>query len=270
MAITCLQGCFSDGNQMPADEEDTLSNVFTDSVEITLEEEIYEEESTDSHLDDEFVDFLFTFIHSKRLLKERIIMPLIHIDTASVVHRKEELDAENQFVFLKGDFFTMLYSSVEEIDRLKNERDSIVYLDHIRMEQNIIQSYEFQHRQIGWTLVSMRDITYEQSAYMNFIPFYNHFVSDSTYQQQCIAQPLYIKVPDPEDENEIIEGTIDADQWYAFGAELPTGELTNIRCGQHYNGHRMVLVKSGVGYGLQEIYTFEITPKDWRLVSFEH
>ena len=104
----------------------------------------------------------------------------------------------------------------------------------------------------------------------DFLSFYARFCSDSIFQSQSIADPLHISLQDSEDEDEIINGIIDADQWQTFCPEVPSGIISNIRKGQTYGGHRIVMRKSGLSNGLQEIFTFNKERTGWRLTRYEN
>lgn len=269
-AVLYLGACA--GRQTGNEESDLDSTleVVEDKDSLDLVEEIYEEESEDVNLDSSFVDYLFTFIHSHRLQKERVLMPLIDINREGIVKRLEDFDCEKEFDFLRGDYFTLFYANSEEMERLKDVADSIVYVDHILLQDSIVHSYEFQRREIGWTLVARRDVSFQEAKYGTFMNFYAHFTADSVYQKQRLANVIRFTTSDPDDENECIEGTIDNEQWGTLEAELPASELTNIRNGQHYTNHRMVMLKCEVGSGQQEIFTFDHAGHDWRLISYEN
>lgn len=269
-AVVSLCACMGNQTGEESDEVDSLLLQIEQPDELDLEEEIYEEESEDANLDSSFVDYLFTFIHSRRLQKERVLMPLIDIDLKGIVQRLEEFDCETEFDFLRGDYFTLFYANAEEMERLKDTADSIVYVDNILLKDSVVRSYEFQLREPGWTLVSRRLLSFQQATYGNFMNFYSRFATDSVYQHQRLANIIRFTTSDPDDENESIEGIIDADQWSTLDAELPSTELTNIRNGQLYTKHRMVILKCGVNSGNQELFTFDHAGHDWRLISYEN
>lgn len=269
-AVVSLCACMGHQKGEESDEVDSLLLQNEQPDEMDLEEKIYEEESEDVNLDNSFVDYLFTFIHSRRLQKQRVLMPLIDIDLKGIVERREEFDCESEFEFLKGDYFTLFYANAEEMERLKDTADSIVYVDNILLKDSVVRSYEFQRREPGWTLVSRRTLSFQQANYGSFMNFYNRFTTDSIYQHQRLANIIRFTTSDPDDENESIEGIIEADQWGTLDAELPGTELTNIRNGQHYTNQRMVILKCGVASGNQELFTFDHAGNDWRLISYEN
>lgn len=270
LAVLSLCSCLGQRTDNEEGEADTLMVEPEGNPALTLEEEIYEEESEDENLDNEFVDYLFSFIHSPRLQKDRVLMPLIDINIKGVVDRMENFDCEGEFAFLQGDVFTLFYANREEMEKLKDAEDSIMYVDNILLADTIVRSYEFQKREKGWMLVCRRALTFKKATYGSFMNFYARFTADSVYQNQRLANVIRFTTSDPDDENESIEGTIDAEQWGTLDAELPSLQLTNIRNGQLYTNHRMVMVKCEVGSGQQEIFTFDHAGHDWRLISYEN
>ena len=81
---------------------------------------------------------------------------------------------------------------------------------------------------------------------------------------------MRVVLQDPDDEEESIDGIISADQWQTFCPEVPGGIISNIRKGQHYGGQRIVLRKSGLSNGLQEVFTFTKERTGWRLSRYEN
>ena len=53
-------------------------------------------------------------------------------------------------------------------------------------------------------------------------------------------------------------------------AEVPGGIISNIRKSQYYGPHRVVLRKSGMSDGMQEIFTFTRERDAWRLTRYEN
>ena len=78
-----------------------------------------------------------------------------------------------------------------------------------------------------------------------------------------------ISVFDPE-EDDYIEGTIDARQWRSFCPEVPSTVVTNVIYGQVYRPDHMVLQKCGSASGMQELFTFQRERGGWRLTSYEN
>ena len=273
IAIITLLSCR--GKETPSSDPFPEEEEMEDSL--TLQEEVEEElvlrEEDNPQLDGVFNDFLFAYLHSRILRKERTAMPLRleHADRPTEV--LDEFDAEFEFSFLSGEYFTTLYGNASQMqaeDDEELEEDSIVSLQRINLNDGTIRNFLFQRENGRWQLDAIREATFADDALSDFLTFYARFCTDSLFQKQSIANPLHIVVQDPDDEEANIDGIIDADQWQTFCSEVPSGIISNIRKGQHYGGHRLVMRKSGLSNGLQEIFTFAKERAGWRLMKYEY
>lgn len=236
--------------------QDTLSPV---------EEEI---EEAEDRLDGSFDDFLFAFTHSTKLFYQRIKYPLV---LESADGEQVEVSTRNfhrEFQFMENDFFTVMYGDASQIEEV--QVDSVVQVERINLDNREVRVYSFSRIGGKWKLVSMRDTDFMSLGIGNFLDFYSAFSSDTLFQRQHIAQPLQISILDPEDDDEFIEGTIDADQWSSFCPDVPSGIITNIRYGQEYGAYKIVMEKCGSSNGLQELFTFQKYGDSWKLVSYEN
>ncbi|MBO4549433.1 MAG: DUF4348 domain-containing protein, partial [Bacteroidaceae bacterium] len=185
----------------------------------------------------------------------------------------EEFDPEFEFGFLSGEYFTTLYGNARQMlaeDDEEMEEDSIVSLQRINLSDGTIRNFEFLREEGRWQLETIRERTFDEDDLSDFLSFYARFCADSIFQSQSIANPLHIVLQDPDDEEQSIDGIIDADQWQTFSPEVPSGIISNIRKGQHYGGQRIVLRKSGLSNGLQEVFTFTKERGNWRLTRYEN
>ena len=255
------------------DEEQELS-IQGDSEETTEEEEeLGISEEVTPALDGVFNDFLFAYLHSRKLRRERTAKPLRLEHSMRPVEMLEEFDPEFEFGFLSGEYFTTLYGNVGQMqaeDDDEQEEDSIVNLQRINLNDGTIRNFQFLREQGRWQLDAIREATFEDDDLYDFLIFYAHFSSDSLFQIQSIADPLHIVIQDTEDEEGSIDGIIDADQWQTFCSEVPGGIISNIRKGQSYGQNKMLLRKSGLANGLQEVFTFTKERAGWRLTRYEN
>ena len=86
-----------------------------------------------------------------------------------------------------------------------------------------------------------------------------------------MADPLPFVVPDPDDEFQILETTIQKAQWFTFQPNLPTGHLTNINYGQRLdrNSQTRVIEMRGFGNGFSNTLYFRCRNGKWKLTRFE-
>ena len=269
-----LLSCGGNTSQSNQEEVDLLlvDSIPTDTL-MKEEEELGLNEENSPALDGVFNDFLFAYLHSHTLRQERTTNPLPLEHTERPTELLEDFDPEFEFSFLSGEYFTTLYGNVSQMyaeDDQELEEDSIVSLQRINLNDGTIRNFCFLREEGHWKLDAIREATFKDDDLSDFLNFYARFCSDSIFQSESIADPLRISIQDSEDEDGSINGIIDADQWQTFCSEVPCGIISNIRKGQSYGGHRIVLRKSGLSNGLQEVFTFTKERGNWRLTKYEN
>ncbi|MBQ8454663.1 MAG: DUF4348 domain-containing protein [Bacteroidaceae bacterium] len=274
IVVTMLLSCGGKGGDTSQDEVDLL---LTDSIPVdTLaqeEEELSITEENTPQFDGIFNDFLFAYLHSRTLRQERTTRPLPLEHSQRPTELLEDFNPEFELSFLTGEYFTTLYGGASQMqaeDDEELEEDSVVSLQRINLNDGTIRNYRFLREEGRWQLAAIREETFDDDDLSDFLGFYARFCSDSIFQSQSIADPLHISIQESEDEDETINGIIDADQWQTFCPEVPSGIICNIRKGQSYSGHRIVMRKSGLSNGLQEIFTFSKERNGWKLIRYEN
>jgi len=273
--VATFISCGGERNDSSHEEQVQL---LTDSLPAdTLTQEEEEElsicEESTQAIDGIFNDFLFAYLHNRSLRRERTACPLLLEHPGRQAEMLEQFDPEFEFGFLFGEYFTTLYGNVQQMqaeDDNELEEDSIVSLQRINLNDGTIRNFQFLREKGRWKLTAIREATFQDDDLNDFLCFYANFCTDSLFQAQTIANPLRIVLQDPEDDEGYIDGTIDADQWQSFCPEVPSGIISNIRKGQNYGGHRIVLRKSGLSNGLQEVFTFTKEKGNWRLTRYEN
>ena len=261
--------------------EPTTSDFFPEEEELNdslpfieeVEEELGISEESTPQLDGLFNDFLFAYLHSHSLRQKRTANPLRLEHSEPPAEMLEQFDPEFEFSFLSGEYLTTLYGNAQQMqaeDEVELE-DSLVSLQRINLNDGTIRNFQFVREEGQWRLEAIREETFaDNDDLSDFLNFYARFCSDSIFQAQSIADPLRISIQDSEDEEGSINGIIDADQWQIFCPEMPSGIISNIRKGQSYSGRRMLLRKSGLSNGLQEVFTFTKERGNWRLTRYEN
>ena len=272
--VACLLSCGSNSNK-----EQEAANLMQEASETPIDTLVQEEEELSllpeesPALDGVFNDFLFAYLHSRTLRQERTANPLRLEHSARPAEAIEDFNPEFELSFLSGEYFTTLYGNASQMraeDDQELEEDSVVSLQRINLNDGTIRNFQFLREEGHWRLEAIREATFEDDDLGEFLDFYAQFCTDSVFQSQSIADPLHIVIQDSEDEEGSINGIIDADQWQTFCPEVPSGIISNIRKGQSYGGHRIVLRKSGLSNGLQEVFTFTKERGNWRLTRYEN
>ena len=257
------------GNEQEVEIED---NVPFDTL-LQEDEELGLNEESATAFDGVFNDFLFAYLHSRRFRIERTAHPLLLEHTTRPTELLEDFDPEFELSFLSGEYFTTLYGNASQMyaeDDEEIEEDSIVRLQRINLNDGTIRNFQFQREEGHWQLAAIREETFEDDDLSDFLSFYARFCNDSLFQMQSVADPLHVVIQDSENGEGSIVGIIDADQWQSFCPEVPSGIISNIRKGQNYGQNRIVLRKSGMSNGLQEVFTFTKERGIWRLTKYEN
>jgi len=273
VAFCLLLSC---GNRQPSQEAEVPEDSIFVPVEDTLamvpeEEDAVEEVGSPEHLDASFDDFMFSFVRSSQLQRQRVARDITVIDDEGEEVPLRRTNLGEAFSFLNGEYYTVLYGNVEQIEEEKENPSDVVDVERIDLDSYHVITYTFQQEKGKWMLAELDENSFAEDELSDFLTFYAHFCEDSVFQAESIAQPLSIRMMDPDDELGYIDGTIDALQWSIFCSEVPSGVISNIRYGQSYADSRhMVLQKCGFSNGMQELFTFEKTGDRWRLTAYEN
>ena len=273
--VVSLISCGSRGQEAENEGNDVAAfeNVPADTI-IQEEEELVIREEIAPSLDGVFNDFLFAYLHNHTLRCERTAKPMRMEHSNRSTELLEQFDPAFEFSFLSGDYFTTLYDNASQMQSEDNgelEEDSVCTVQRINLNDKTIRNFEFKREKGKWQLVTIREATFKDDARCDFLNFYANFCSDSLFQAQSIADPLHIIILDSESDEGSIDGIIDADQWQTFCSEVPFGIISNIRReGKNHGQHKVVMRKSGLSNGLQEIFTFTKEKGNWKLTKYEN
>lgn len=251
---------------VPVEAEDSLA-----ADTMPAESPELREMEASMNLDRDFDDFMYAFVRSPRLQRERVHYPLpvVSADTLqdSLVRY---LDCAGEFGFMMGEFYTLLFSHPSQMEDAKSADEETVSVERINLHEMQIRSFNFERRHGKWMLVGLEDRGVGQSDCGEFLDFYASFSTDSLFQSRHLARRLRFSMLDPEDDNIYIEGTITSQQWFSFCPDVPSGIISNVRYGQTFLPHHMVLQKCGFANGLQETFTFDKKGGRWLLTSYEN
>ena len=273
----CLLGCLAScgGGKKQADDQNVLTEAV-DSMEIMADslwvEEVEEEPVVPVSADESFADFLYNFATNERLQLRRILFPLPYY----MDNRKDSIVKEDWVhdpLFSQQEFYTMLYDSLDDAELEKDTASTSVRIEWIDLKQNKMKRYYFERLYGWWKLEAIDDATMpkEDNGQEDFYEFYERFVNDSLFQAERVADPLPFIAPDPEDDFEILETTIQKEQWFTFQPKLPNEFLTNINYGQRLNrdSRTRVIELRGFGNGFSNTLYFRCRNGEWRLTKFE-
>ena len=271
--LVWLASCGGGKKQTAVQEEDMVS---VDSMEIVadslLVEDMEEEPEVPVSADESFADFLYNFALDEKLQLRRILFPLpYYMDNKKDSIEKEEWVHDP--LFSQQEFYTMLYDNLDDSELEKDTASTSVRIEWIDLKANKMKRYYFERLYGWWKLEAIDDatMTKEENGQEDFYEFYERFANDSLFQAERVADPLPFVAPDPDDEFEILETTIQKSQWFTFQPQLPTEFLTNVNYGQRLdrNSRVRIIELRGFGNGFCNTLYFRCRNGEWKLTKFE-
>ena len=202
LAFCLFLSCQSRSNSREIVESaDSLLYAEEDTFDIPeKEEDALEEVGSLEHLDVNFDDFMFSFIRSRQLQRERVSRDLFVYDEEGNEVALSRTDLRDAFSFLNGEYYTVLYGNVNQIEEEKNNQSDVIDVERIDLDLFHVTTYTFLQEKGKWMLADLNDNSFAEDELSDFLTFYAHFSVDSVFQAESIAQPLTIRMMDPDDE----------------------------------------------------------------------
>lgn len=176
-------------------------------------------------------------------------------------------------LFSQQEFYTMLYDNLDDAELEKDTASTSVRIEWIDLKRKKMKRYYFERLYGWWKLEAIDDATMpkEDNGQEDFYEFYERFANDSLFQAERVADPLPFVAPDPDDEFQILETTIQKAQWFTFQPKLPNEFLTNVNYGQrlNLNSRTRIIELRGFGNGFSNTLYFRCRNGEWRLTRFE-
>lgn len=265
--VACGPGRATQEEAADAWETDSVEAV-TDTLEQAEEEDI---QALPKSVDELFDDFIFNFAHNKRLQLERVRFPLPVTEADGACYKIARSQWKHESLFMQQDFYTVLFNDEEQLELEKSTEREQVQVEWIQLEELFVKTYSFSRISGLWMLVGEQVHPVENHDMAEFLAFYQHFATDSAFQRKSLSRKLHYATADPDNDFEYIEGTLDADQWFAIRPQMPSGTITNIRYGQEYTDpNKVLLLKRGIANGMMDIFTFRKTGQRWQLAAYEN
>ena len=271
--LLCMFSCT--GGQKQGNVQD-MSMESEDSMEIDVDtvlvEQVSEEPALPVSADESFADFLYNFALDEKLQLRRILFPLPYY----MDNKKDSISKEDWVhdpLFSQQEFYTMLYDNLDDSELEKDSASTSVRIEWIDLKAHKMKRYYFERLYGWWKLEAIDDatMTKEDNGQEDFYEFYERFANDSLFQAERVADPLPFVAPDPDDDFEILETTIQKSQWFTFQPQLPTEFLTNVNYGQRLdkNSRVRIIELRGFGNGFSNTLYFRCRNGEWKLTKFE-
>jgi hypothetical protein len=254
------------------EEIDSVSAASLDSLDQATED-LQAEEALPATADESFADFFYNFALDERLQRARIVFPLPYYkgeEKATFTAEQWTYDP----MFSRDESFTVLFDTPEEMEMEKDTSLMSVKVEWIFLRAQQLKRYYFQRTQGIWRLeaIDQSAMPEPEGDKEDFFRFYARFAADSTFQYSRLRNPLKFVTADPDDEFQILETTIDPDQWSVFQPVLPQEYLTNVNYGQENaspTADTRIIEMKGFGNGFNNTLYFERRHGQWRLAQFE-
>ena len=266
--LSCVGGKKNADTQEDALPVDTMA-FMADTLEV---EEVEEEPIVPASADESFADFLYNFALDEKLQLRRILFPLPYYTDS----RKDSIlkeDWKHDPLFSQQEFYTMLYDHLDDAELDMDTASTSVRIEWIDLKERKLKRYYFERLYGWWKLEAIDDATMpkEENGQEDFYEFYERFANDSLFQAERVVDPLPFVAPDPDDDFNILETTIQKEQWFAFQPKLPGEFLTNVNYGQRLDGNSRtrVIELRGFGNGFSNTLYFRCRNGEWKLTRFE-
>ena len=247
------------------------SDYVADSVvsENDTLEQIVDDAPMPKTADELFDDFFFNFAANKRLQRERISFPLpVLADGEPTDSAITKNTWQMDYFFMRQGYYTLIFNSRSQIDRVKDTSVSKVTVEKIFLEKDAIKEYLFERRNSLWIMTAINNTSISSSPHASFLKFYRHFASDMAFQTASIDESVKFIGPDPDDDFAVMEGILAPDTWEAFAPELPRKIIYNIEYGEHYAAsNEKIFLLRGIANGMETELTFRRKGNDWKIVS---
>lgn len=237
-----------------------------------LVEDVEEEPIVPVAADESFADFLYNFATNEKLQLRRILFPLpYYMDNRKDSIMKEEWVHDP--LFSQQEFYTMLYDYLDDAELEKDTASTSVRIEWIDLKKRKMKRYYFERLYGWWKLEAIDDATMpvNETGQEDFYEFYERFANDSLFQAERVADPLPFVTPDPDDDFQILETTIQKAQWFTFQPKLPDEFLTNVNYGQRLDqdSRTRIIELRGFGNGFCNTLYFRCRNGKWKLTRFE-
>lgn len=266
LLLSACQGQKSGGNEeeVPAD---TIQK--SDTVAVTLEEEVEAEEGPMPKAADElFDDFIFNFAANRKLQASRIKFPLL-IKRGDEVSYVKKGQWQMEYFFMQQDFYTLLFDSEKEIEQVKESPIDHAIVEKIYLQAKTVKQFFFSRVNGLWMMQQIIHMPLSESRNASFLEFYEKFAADPDFQSKHLMESVKFVGPDPDDDFSQMEGVITPDTWEAFAPELPSGMIYNIVYGEpSKETGRKIFVLRGIANGMEMELTFKLEGGKWKLEKF--
>ena len=210
--------------EVPVEAEDSL-----DADTLPEESSEMRELEASLNLDRVFDDFMYAFVRSPRLQRERVHYPLPVVTADSLQDTLVRyLDCASEFGFMMGDFYTLLFSHPSQMEESKSADEETVRVERINLHEMQVRSFDFERRHGKWMLIGLEDKGVGQSDCADFLEFYAHLSTDSLFQSRHLARRLRHLLPGLASGEGIEDASNDAYRHFGSFGFLLRGDIGDV------------------------------------------
>lgn len=235
---------------------------------------IIEDAPLSAAVDENFIDFFYTFTHNPQFQRSRITLPF-----SIKGHDGEELrritthrEFLQEFALPATDCYVLLMNSDSELGEQFSNITSEAELQLVNLAESKISNFIYSRTPDGpWMMTGGTEEPFSTHPLGEFLTFYNAFSSDSAYQVAHLAKEVAYSEPAEEIGEEPTEGTIDPEQFPSFAPEaMPKGKMLIMNAvSPSTDPQRIVMAVCEQSSGMMDILTFEHEEGQWKLTRLE-
>lgn len=259
-------GCKETKNETP-EESLLIDSIGPDSMGELL---LFDEPKVPESVDNNFDDFLYTFINDDEFLQERVNFPLI-VDDRGKEQQIEKKRWKEADVFTNQDLLAFVYSNDHDLLLLKNDTINDVKLEWIDFEDMSVDEYLF-NRSRQWKLVKCVKKEKVDEKYAEFVEFYINFINDIDFQHKAVQTPLTVVTLSHGEMDEGGTQKLSLSEWDELHQQIPMPQPKLVIMDYNHdisdNGNINLLVRS-VAEPLYATYKFKKNAKSWKLYEIE-
>lgn len=263
--ICTTTGCTNKKPEQGKDSVKTDSVATADSTEeIDSAAKIIAETPMPKAADQLFDDFFFNFIANPKIQYSRIKFPLPETEAG-----KTKMITKNEWkmqrFFRPQGYYTLIFDDEKQVKLAQATDLDTVIVESIRLQENRIKQYIFDHQDGYWKLNKIRFITFKDSYNASFYKFLATFFASNG--KGFVPNQLAYTGPDPNgEETATINTTVPGEEWSSFLPEVPQSKIYNILYGQKYSDTNMrIITFRGLSNGVETELVFKKNGNSWKL-----
>ncbi len=268
LLLSCNDSKMTNAFAPEEENEDDSAEVFVGDTIHLFEEEKEPPKAADML----FSDFFFNFIDDTRFQMDRVVFPLPYKQGEETKHlTRRQWKEESRF--LNNDYYYVIYERESDLMLQKDTTVSNVGIEWYHLPEGYVEKCYFNRVNGKWMLTDIVNKSISDTPNAGFMEFYTHFVTDTIFQRESIAEPLRMVIRSNDVDDETEERYVTPDEWMGMRADFPLEDklFVNINYGQTcISQNNKMLMLEGISNGMQTKFHFTNDGNQWKLVDVEY